>query len=158
MFAVIPPKALGNTNSVKILQLDSGMSVCPKGLCKYHSNCLQSNCYLDIVHLSMDSSAKTAKEDLEKVVSSLFSFNTEIETGQRPEVLYFAYFNQPVRQPVVSSQIPANIFITSDPTSDVDSASHVEEAKSIFEKICPNENFLPMAPGPDDLVWDEQQE
>jgi hypothetical protein len=57
------------------------------------------------------------------------------------------------RVPKPEAEIPKNIHVCSDVTSDIDAALHVAEAKAIFAKICPNEEFLPKAPEPDEIIW-----
>lgn len=140
ILVVIPPNALKNTYSVRILQFSSEMFVCPKG--KY------------LVHLTTQGS-KTAREDLETIIFSLFNVsNTEnfnMNDG-RPAVFYRAYFNYWQRFPKETNQI-SNLYICQDPNTDLDCEVNLKEARDIFSKICPGEEFLPKAPNPEDIIW-----
>jgi len=51
---------------------------------------------------------------------------------------------------LLSSILPNNIIFTNDPGSSLDFEEVTTQAKRLFEKMCPNEEFLPAGPDPDE--------
>jgi len=140
ILSVIPPGICGNQNAVRILQLDSGASVCAKG--KY------------LVHFTMESDVScTASKDLQQIVSQLLT--TDLNDQTKPKILYYAYFNESIIVPQPAEQIPTNMYVCASVDADIDCSKHVDEAKAIFSKICPNEVFLPRAPEPEEIIYDD---
>ena len=126
---IIPPNTFKNSSAIRILQLDSGMSVCPKG--KY------------VLHFIMESERETAKLDLEEAVTAILGQN----------INYYCYFNIRVWNGLNSlSNLPSNVLVCNSINTDLDCEANVNEAKRLFNTICPEEEFLPMAPNPEDLV------
>jgi len=137
---VIPPGTCGNQNAIRILQLDSGASVCAKG--KY------------LVHFIMESEvSSTASKDLQPIVSRLLS--TDLNEQIKPRILYYAYFNESIIVPKAAEHIPTNIYVCASVDSEIDCSKQAEEAKAIFTKMCPNETFLPRAPEPEEILYDD---
>eukprot|EP01114_Cavostelium_apophysatum_P013011 TRINITY_DN3063_c0_g1_i1.p1 TRINITY_DN3063_c0_g1~~TRINITY_DN3063_c0_g1_i1.p1 ORF type:complete len:594 (+),score=126.98 TRINITY_DN3063_c0_g1_i1:76-1782(+) len=139
---VIPPNTFGNKHAIKVMQYSSEMAVCAKQ--KY------------LVHFTTVASG-TAREDLETAVQKLLKFTPEYDEKleNRPHVLYYAFFNYVAQVPREGSDMPANIFLCSNPAADIDASKSVEEARKIFNSIYPDQQFLPKAHEEDDLVWDE---
>lgn len=84
------------------------------------------------------------------------------EEGDKPRLLYSLYFNvtlnsfhHDITTPI--DGIPRNVFLTSDPPSTMTFEGAVDEAKLIFDQICPGEEFLPVPPDPSDIVYDDPQ-
>jgi len=135
----IPPKSIGNKFTIKVLQYNSDMSVCPKG--KF------------LVHITT-TGTNNPKQDLEPVLKMLFKSDPSAPEN-KPLILYTAYFSQPCRVPK-SSGIPSNMYICKDSTASIDNDDHVEEAKKIFFSVLPGEKFLPKAHSEEDFVWEEE--
>jgi hypothetical protein len=51
---------------------------------------------------------------------------------------------------LLSSLLPNNIIVTNDPDSSLDFETATIQAKQLFEMMCPNEEFLPAGPDPDE--------
>ncbi len=66
--------------------------------------------------------------------------------------MYCAYFNSMIRD-VESISLPPNWIVTHDPDLSLDNEAAFEEARKIFSKLVPNEQFLPQVPNPEDIVW-----
>lgn len=50
-------------------------------------------------------------------------------------------------------ELPKNVIVTSDMDHHLDCEDGVNEAKRLFKQMYPNEEFLPKAPDPDELVY-----
>lgn len=107
----------------------------------------------------------------------------EDETKTRAQILWELYFNCPETSECdLSANVPKNVYLTSGPDLDIDFEFAVKQvrlekgikwyrvicmddchismlsflqAKEIFFKMYPNEEFLPRAPDPEELVLDD---
>ena len=121
----------------------------------YISQACPKNLY--VVHLTMPCKI-SAKKDLTPVVEKLFRFPEDdsscVTEDDRPCILWSVYFNtKDVTPKDLSSHCPENVFLTSGAGPQIDCDQCVLEAKSVFEKICPGEEFLPKAPNPEDIIY-----
>lgn len=130
---VIPPDTFNNKHSIYLLQFDHLSCVTPKN--KY------------LIHLWTKGVNSESVNPLEDVVSKLF------ENEERKSALLVKYFFDKVIQ-VPKKDIPSNIYMTQDVDSDLSLDRLMEEAKSLFEKICPGEEFIPEVPNPEDIIWE----
>jgi hypothetical protein len=64
--------------------------------------------------------------------------------------LFALFYRHKFRDTTLSSLLPNNIIATNDPDSSLDFETATTQAKQLFEKMCPNEEFLPVVPDPDD--------
>ena len=78
----------------------------------------------------------------------------------KPRLLYALYFNialnsfhGDVATPI--DGLPRNVYLTSDPSAAMSFEGAVGEARSIFEHVCPGEEFLPAPPDPSDIIYDQ---
>lgn len=146
-FLTVPPHAANSPGLVQVIELPSISFACPR--------------HVYIVHLLCKSSGKTAKEDLEETARLLFDFNTVADSsnGSKPKVLWRMYFSQTsvASREEANACLPGNVVLTSQPDSELGFDSVVAEAKSIFERICPNEEFLPTPPDPEDIIYEPEE-
>ncbi|XP_077983640.1 rab proteins geranylgeranyltransferase component A 2-like isoform X2 [Glandiceps talaboti] len=149
----IPPTP--GQDPVKVIELNHAAYACPKGMYVVHMTCKGS---------------KTAKEDLKYAVDLLFepaeeespsdaeqSGGTETE---KPKVLWCMYFTQSDTSECVDeafTDLPENVLVTSGPGPSIGFEHAVVQAKKLFEKICPGEEFLPAAPNPEDIIYVEDE-
>ena len=81
-----------------------------------------------------------------------------IDSNQNgPRLLWSLYYN--ITSTIVApsdgaTHLPTNVHIVSDPDATVGYETCVKEAKDTFYKICPNEEFLPKIPDPEDIVYE----
>jgi len=130
-------------NPVVVIQYGPGLCATPVG--KY------------MVHLSCKST-RTARQDLETVVETLFHVSTEAEpsSSAKPTILYAAYFNLPVLKSQDHSKFPGNFALTDDPTmGGVGCAELFEQAEKIFGKFFPGELFIPKL---EEKIWDNEKD
>ncbi|XP_072126634.1 rab proteins geranylgeranyltransferase component A 1 isoform X1 [Mobula birostris] len=131
--------------SVRIIELCPSSMTCPQGT------------YL--VHLTCPSN-ETAKEDLEPVISKLFtqySGNEENDDGEKPKVLWALYFNVRDSSAVDRNSyegLPSNVYVCSGPSATLGFEQSVQQAEAIFHQLCPGEEFCPAAPNPEDIIYD----
>ncbi|XP_066286896.1 rab proteins geranylgeranyltransferase component A 2-like [Branchiostoma lanceolatum] len=142
----IPP-AEGCNFPVRAVELGNGASACPKGMF--------------IVHLTSQGTG-SAKADLQPAAEQLFQpLNTEdTDTeSEKPKVLWCVYFSQLDTTDCDPSSLytglPENIVVTSGPGVDLGYEYAVQQARSLFEQMCPGEEFLPAAPNPEDIIYED---
>ncbi|XP_066105044.1 rab proteins geranylgeranyltransferase component A 1 [Saccopteryx bilineata] len=129
--------------AVRVIELCSSTMTCMKGTCLVHLTC---------------SSSKTAREDLEPVVQKLFTPYTETETeneGEKPRLLWALYFNMRDSSAVSRNSyndLPSNVYVCSGPDCGLGNDIAVKQAETLFQQICPNEDFCPPPPNPEDII------
>ncbi|XP_008052046.2 rab proteins geranylgeranyltransferase component A 1-like [Carlito syrichta] len=114
----------------------------------------------DLVHLTCVSS-KTARGDLEPIVKKLFIPYTEMdienEDVEKPRILWALYFSMRDSSDICRScynDLPSNVYVCSGPDCDLGNDNAVKQAETLFQQICPNEDFCPPPPNPEDIVLD----
>ncbi|XP_035222226.1 rab proteins geranylgeranyltransferase component A 2-like isoform X3 [Stegodyphus dumicola] len=142
------PPGPGITNPITVLEFSSKTYVCPEDLY--------------IVYMVGHSSNTTAEEDLKYAVELLFrseASGNEVPNGStnhKPNILWCLYYNQKDTSTIdLNFCVPGSIFLTSSPDVQLDYEHSVKEAREIFNKICPGEEFLPRAPDPEDILIDQ---
>ncbi|GCB66559.1 rab proteins geranylgeranyltransferase component A 1 [Scyliorhinus torazame] len=136
--------------SVRIIELCPSSNTCPQGTYLVHLTCLSNG---------------TAKEDLEPVVSSLFTQYSEneetdcheCEVEEKPRVLWALYFNVRDTSAVDRNTyegLPSNVFVCCGPDAALGFEQSVKQAEDIFHQLCPGEEFCPTAPNPEDIIYD----
>lgn len=69
----------------------------------------------------------------------------------RPSVVWSVFFNQSSRKH--RDDLPENFFIPDELDSSISVDNILLEAESIFESICPGEEFIPLVPNPEDIIY-----
>ncbi|GAM21017.1 hypothetical protein SAMD00019534_041920 [Acytostelium subglobosum LB1] len=147
-YITIPPNSIaGNKSTVNVYQMES--------LCTARGYVL--------IHFTTIQSGANAEEDLKAVVETFVQLSGG--NSELPTIQWCAYFNLSLDH-VTSSfgaygqALPKNVMLTSDsPVSvSIDYDQQINEAKALFEKICPGQTFLERVPDSEDIVWnyDEQ--
>ncbi|XP_041457852.1 rab proteins geranylgeranyltransferase component A 2-like isoform X2 [Lytechinus variegatus] len=120
---------------------------------------------LYIVHLTAKANNNdvSAKDDLHHTVQTFFQFASK-ESGPsvdnaKPKILWSVFFTQEdvtgVEDEVLRATMPGNVYVTAGAGGSIGFDHAVSQAKKIFDKLCPGEEFLPAAPDPDDLVFED---
>lgn len=135
---------------ITVIELGPSTHACPPGLYVVHMTCKQD---------------KTAKEDLKSTVEKLLNcqpfdgISKPSSEPALPQVLYALYFNVPDTSHCdLSTSVPQNVHLCSGPDLDIDFDFPVNQAKEIFSKMYPGEEFLPRAPDADEIVTDDNAE
>ncbi|XP_008576150.1 PREDICTED: rab proteins geranylgeranyltransferase component A 1 [Galeopterus variegatus] len=132
--------------AVRVIELCSSTMTCMKGTYLVHLTC---------------TSSKTAREDLEPVVQKLFTPYTEMEIEneevEKPRLLWALYFNMRDSSDISRNcynDLPSNVYVCSGPDCGLGNDNAVKQAETLFQQICPNEDFCPPPPNPEDIVLD----
>ncbi|CAB4487673.1 rab protein geranylgeranyltransferase component A [Rhizophagus irregularis] len=131
---IFPPDSVGNEYPIRVLQFSEGTRSCPED--KY------------VLYMSTKASGKSAKEDLYKALEKLVNISNDDASLSSP--LFALFYRHKFRDATLSSLLPDNIIVTNDSDSSLDFETATIQAKQLFEKMCPNEEFLPAVPDPDD--------
>ncbi|XP_028397898.1 rab proteins geranylgeranyltransferase component A 1-like [Dendronephthya gigantea] len=130
-----------NGSPVRVIELTPSSMACPESLC--------------IVHFTTET-VVNALEDLNFYVQDLFTTPDAADNDSgKPVMLWSVYFNVKNGVPTNSNKLPLNVRVTSLPSAHLDFEDAMFEAKEIFTSICPNEDFLPAVPNPEDIIWDD---
>ncbi|KAF6389798.1 CHM Rab escort protein [Rhinolophus ferrumequinum] len=140
------PAEESGTSAVRVIELCSSTMTCMKGTYLVHLTC---------------TSSKSAREDLEPVVQKLFTPYTELEIEneevEKPRLLWALYFNMRDSSDVSRSSyndLPSNVYVCSGPDCGLGNDNAVKQAETLFQQICPNEEFCPPPPNPEDIILD----
>lgn len=127
----IPPSEK-NMNLVYLLEFNSSVMVCPPGI--------------NIIYLWTKSDSDSAEDDLESIVERIF--------GDKSTIIWDFYFQQLTgkQSGLIKSDEIDCLHITSPPCNDIDYSNSIREAEQIFNKMCPEQDFLPRAPDPDEII------
>lgn len=132
-------------HSVMVQEQGPGMMVCPPGLY--------------VVHLTCPSVQQTAEQDLEPAVKMLFDTtqSPEGEDKSKPKALYILYFNvEDTTQAPLNENCPPGLILVSSPGPHLDYEHPVNEAREVFHCMYPNEEFLPRAPDPEEILLEHE--
>jgi len=130
---------------VRLIEVGSCAGVCPHGSF--------------VVHALIDG-AKVADSDPD--LKELFARTEQIlfasEDPAKPKKLWASYFSVSSSFLMDSSTLPRNVHVALGPDCDLGFDSSVNEAREIFDKIYPGEEFLPRAPDPEEIIYDDGDE
>ncbi|VEN53356.1 unnamed protein product [Callosobruchus maculatus] len=137
-----PPE--NDKNSAILIELGTLTGTCPKDLHLVHITARQKT---------------NPKEDFQHIISNMFNLNEEDIESKKPKVLWSCYFSLPDSNASdVQLKVPDNVFLCTGPDIDLDYDFSVKKAKEIFSKIYPDEEFLPRAPDPEEIVIEGEDE
>lgn len=128
------------SSAVVVLELGPGIMVCPNGLFVVHMTCASMN--------------ETAEDDLMPAVQLLFNVTSDRDDDKsKPKALYTLFFNcEDTTQQPLNQSVPNGMVLVSSPGSYLDYEHAVHEAKEVFRRMYPDEEFLPRAPDPEDIL------
>ncbi|XP_044176469.1 rab proteins geranylgeranyltransferase component A-like isoform X1 [Acropora millepora] len=137
----MPPSCKG-AEPVRVIELGPSAMACPKGLY--------------VVHL-ISKSLSSAMEDLKPTAEKLFHIRSGDEgdvASDKPTVLWSLYFNQAISDSSCVADLPSNMHVLDMPGVTIGFGEALQQAKEVFEKICPGEEFLQRVPNPEDIILD----
>lgn len=132
-FLRIPPSDK-NKSYVHLLEFNSSVMVCPKGL--------------NIVYLWTQASSEEPQSDLRETVSRLYP-------GNKSEcIVWQFYYHQltTTQKRLRYDERITGLHITCPPSSDIDYEDSISEAQQLFHRMFPGEDFLPRAPDPEEII------
>ncbi|XP_015788928.1 rab proteins geranylgeranyltransferase component A [Tetranychus urticae] len=110
-----------------------------------------------VIYAWCDSFTGNAKEDLLPIARKLFNFESGDEMNGKPKLLWSCFYNQATVDCSSITDKYQNLYVTSPPVNELDYDVAIEEAKSIFDTLLPDEEFLPRAPDHDEIVIEGTQ-
>jgi RAB protein geranylgeranyltransferase component A len=133
-FLRIPPSE-SNSNLVNLIELNSSALVCPNDM--------------NIVYLwTQASSSDGPEEDLTSTVERLFKNKTDSIIWK----LYYRQLVSPEEWQHHGDSGKSGLFLTSPICDDLDYPNNIKEAEAVFNHMCPDQEFLPRAPDPDEII------
>ncbi|XP_033218479.1 rab proteins geranylgeranyltransferase component A 2 [Belonocnema kinseyi] len=75
----------------------------------------------------------------------------------KPHTMWSLYLNLPASDIKLSNSAPSNVHLCSGPDLDLDFDFAVNQAKEIFKSMYPDEDFLPRAPDPEEIVLEGEE-
>lgn len=134
------PAKEGNPIPVTVLEVGPGTHVCPKDLYCVHMTCRGTD----------------AESDLRVAVERLLTTEAD-DTSGKPRIVWSLYFNQVDHSGCdLQANTPSNLYLCPGPNTDLDYDLAIEQARSIFGRMFPGEEFLPRAPDPEEIAFDNQ--
>ncbi|XP_038055645.1 rab proteins geranylgeranyltransferase component A 2-like [Patiria miniata] len=143
----VPPPP-GQNNPIRVLELGAGSCACPRDMFVVHLTCAGTG---------------QARADLQNALDDLFQpLDTEEadQVSTKPKVLWSLFFSQVdssvCEDTALAAGLPSNVLVTAGPGTSVGFEHAVTQAKRLFERLCPGEDFLPAAPEPEDIIFEDQ--
>lgn len=101
-----------------------------------------------------------AKQDLLPTLKKLYNFSasgSSSESAVKPTPLWALYSNHLYRASNEIIPSPQGTVIISPPTGELDFDFAIEEARTLFLRMFPDQEFLPRAPEPHEIIFDAPQ-
>lgn len=153
-FMRIPPSE-NNANVIFLLEVNSSVMVCPPNV--------------NIIYLWTKalSSSNSAEDELMPIVKKIFSQNSKTDNNdvkvnkdKDESIIWEFYYHQPTTSKssdkdnyfLIKKDEVIGLQITEPPSDDIDYNYSIREAEQIFKKLCPEDEFLPRAPDPDEII------
>ncbi|XP_058834911.1 rab proteins geranylgeranyltransferase component A [Topomyia yanbarensis] len=155
------PPVEGHEDGATIIQLAHFSGTCPKDI------------YL--IHITAKSLSDDPRADLEPYVMQILRRNAPgpqsmpaeedeiVENGEENDIstiIYELYFNIPscvaCQTDCSTASLPKGIYLACGPFAELDFDESIARAKAIFKDIYPEEEFLPRAPDPEEIIIGEE--
>ncbi|XP_060532290.1 rab proteins geranylgeranyltransferase component A 1 isoform X2 [Cylas formicarius] len=128
-----------------LIEMGSLTGTCPKNLF--------------LVHLIAKQEVNP-QDDFKHIVQNLFTNEVNEENLKakcKPQILWSCYFSLPNTCNLdLKAHNCKNVYVCGGPDLDLDYDLSMETAKSIFKKIYPEDEFLPRAPDPEEIIFGEE--
>ncbi|XP_035901717.1 rab proteins geranylgeranyltransferase component A [Anopheles stephensi] len=159
------PAVSGRQDGVTILQMSHSSGTCPKEI------------YL--IHATTRAVSQNPEEDLKPYIAQILSkeYSSPVKTveedgkgdagdgnGQQENttstILYEAYFNIPSCLACAENanvSLPEGVHLVCGPYHELDYDQTIQQARTMFREIYPDEDFLPRAPDPEEIIIGEEE-
>ncbi|XP_053970848.1 rab proteins geranylgeranyltransferase component A 1 [Hylaeus anthracinus] len=167
-----PPEEPGQ-EPITLIELGPSTNACPQGLFMVHMTCKRTtNAKEDLAYVvnkflkaepfdpsairsSIHSHTQTVSPDKRHLQEGSETDKEEASENPKPQVLWSLYLNLPASDIKLNDSAPSNLHLCSGPDLELDFDFAVHQAKSIFKAMYPEEDFLPRAPDPEEIVLEE---
>ncbi|CAG9091465.1 unnamed protein product [Plutella xylostella] len=126
-------------NPVTVLEVGPATGSCPKGL---------------FVVYMITNKVADAATDLMPYAEKIFDMGGDQPAEEKPKCLWSLFYNVADSSAAVRSA-RGGVHVCSGPDAQLDFDRAVLQAEQIFKQICPGEEFLPRAPDPEEIVFDD---
>lgn len=112
----------------------------------------------DLIHLSTPT-IKGAKKDFEEFVNSFLRHDADPSGDfSKPTILYEAYFEIPSSTKGIDYSANQNgpIYSCCGVFNELDYDESISQAKKLYEKMYPDDEFLPKAPEPEEIILGDE--
>lgn len=170
-----PPEGPGQ-EPVTLIELGPSTNACPQGLFMVHMTCKRTkNAKEDLAYV-VEKFLKAEPLDPMAVRSSIHSHTQTVandkqhaqegeeaargeagEDSPKPQVLWSLYLNLPASDIKLNESAAENLHLCSGPDLELDFDFAVNQAKNIFKSMYPDEDFLPRAPDPEEIVLEGEE-
>ncbi|CAK1578676.1 unnamed protein product [Parnassius mnemosyne] len=135
------PPLIEGGGAVTVLEVGPATGSCPKGL---------------FVVYFITNKVTDAETDLKPYAEKIFDMSGGDQTveSEKPKCLWSLFYNVKDTSAAVESAVPC-VHVCSGPDAGLDFDRAVHQAEQIFKKICPGEEFLPRAPDPEEIVFED---
>lgn len=108
------------------------------------------------MHLSV-TNQDGAKKDLQSFVETFFREDATLEAGEndsKPTILYSSYFEIPSSTKGIDTTSDQNgpIYACCGPFVELDYDESIRQSRLLYEKMYPDDEFLPKAPEPEEII------
>lgn len=121
-----------NPNLVHLLEFNSSAAVCPPNLYLV---------YLWTQAFHEDDPERNLRQTVDKIF---------LQTKE--SIIWSFYYMQANGNQGQTTRGVDGLHVTSPPCGDIDYNQNIEEAREIFKKLCPDDEFLPRAPEPEEIM------
>lgn len=134
------PPLIEDGSAVTVLEVGPATGSCPKGL---------------FVVYFITNKVNDAESDLKPYAEKIFDMSggDQTETSDKPKCLWSLFYNVKDTSAAARGEAPVHVCCGPDAGLDFDRAVH--QAEEIFKNICPGEEFLPRAPDPEEIVFED---
>ncbi|KAI4495227.1 hypothetical protein M0804_001428 [Polistes exclamans] len=164
-----PPEEPGQ-EPVTLIELGPSTNACPQGLFMVHMTCKRTKTAKeDLEYMvkkflrsemvepslgrsSTDSHTQTVSPDKRHLQEGNQQDYEPNEEDLKPQILWSLYLNLPASDIKLNDTAPNNIYLCSGPDLELDFDFAVDQAKEIFKSMYPDDDFLPRAPDPEEIV------
>ncbi|KAK2586255.1 hypothetical protein KPH14_001511 [Odynerus spinipes] len=164
-----PPEEPGQ-EPVTLIELGPSTNACPQGLFMVHMTCKRTKTAKeDLEYMvkkflrsemvepsagrsSTDSHTQTVSPDKRHLQEGDTKDYEQNEEHLKPQILWSLFLNLPASDIKLNDTAPSNIYLCSGPDLELDFDFAVDQAKEIFKSMYPDEDFLPRAPDPEEIV------
>ncbi|XP_052737862.1 rab proteins geranylgeranyltransferase component A 1 [Bicyclus anynana] len=130
-----------DNNATTVLEVGPATGSCPKGL---------------FVVYFITNKVVDAETDLMPYAQKIFDMSggEQTEASDKPKCLWSLFYNVKDTSATVRDGVEG-VHVCAGPDAGLDFDRAVHQAEEIFKKICPGEEFLPRAPDPEEIVFED---
>ncbi|XP_073967172.1 rab escort protein [Choristoneura fumiferana] len=127
-------------HAVTVIEVGPATGSCPKGL---------------FVVYFITKKVNEAESDLRPYAERIFHMGAGEPADDKPKCLWSLFYNVKDAAAAAAAPAAAGVHVCAGPDAGLDFDRAVHQAEKIFKEICPGEEFLPRAPDPEEIVFED---